>query len=116
MSIYYIKTTIMKSQIKSIIFILFVGIFLAACAGNKNANANTITGVVQDIQNGKDGYTAQIKTANNEIYYATISHGNLTDHSQYRTVQVGETIEVAGDQWDMEGKKQITVRKLYPKE
>lgn len=104
----------MKIQIKSIFITLIISLLFIACASNKNSNNDTITGVVQDIQNGKDGYTAQIKTANDETYYATISHANLKDHSEYRSVQVGETIEVAGDQWDMEGKKQITVRKLYP--
>jgi len=102
----------MKTRIKTAFTLLMLGLLIIACAEQKNAN--TITGVVQDIQNGKDGYTAQIQTVDNETYYATISHANLTDHSQYRTVQVGETIEVAGDQWDMEGKKQITVRALYP--
>lgn len=101
----------MKSQIKIFLSVLMLGLLLASC-GEKQNN-NVITGVVQDIQMGKDGYTAQIKTEDNEIYYATVSHANLTDPSQYRAVQVGETIKVEGDQWDMDGKKQITVRKLY---
>lgn len=102
----------MKNQIKTLVFLLVVGVCFMGCAEKKNSDA--VSGVVQDIQNGKDGYTAQIKTAGDDIYYVTISHANLSDHSQYRSVAVGETIKVEGDQWDMEGKKQITVRKLYP--
>lgn len=101
----------MKNQIKNILFLLMMGLLFVACAEKKDTNA--ISGVVQEIQNGKDGYTAQVKTAKDEIYFVTISHANLTDHSQYRSVQVGETIKVEGDQWKMEGKKQVTVRKLY---
>lgn len=102
----------MRNQIITIFSLLIIGLSVSACS--ENQNGKTITGIVQEIQTGKDGYTAKIETSSNEIYYATISHSNLKDHSQYRSVQVGETIEVAGDQWDMEGKKQITVRQLYP--
>ncbi|MDI1256115.1 MAG: hypothetical protein PSV16_08420 [Flavobacterium sp.] len=74
--------------------------------------SKTVEGTVQEILNGKDGYTAKIETADKEVYYVTISHSNLTDHTQYKTVKVGETLKVTGDSWAMEGKNQITVRAI----
>lgn len=71
-----------------------------------------VTGTVRDIQNGKDGYTATIVTSEQKTYKATISHSNLKDHSQYKTVKTGDVITVKGDQWQMEGENHITVREL----
>jgi len=70
----------------------------------------TVEGRVVEITPGKDGYTAKLETAEKEHYYVTISHSNLTNHEQYKSVNVGETLKVTGDFWKMEDKNQITVR------
>ena len=70
----------------------------------------TVEGKVVEITPGKDGYTAKLETAEKEHYYVTISHSNLTNHEQYKSVKVGETLKVTGDFWKMEDKNQITVR------
>lgn len=70
----------------------------------------TVEGKVVEITNGKDGYTAKLETAEKEHYYVTISHSNLTNHEQYKSVKVGETLKVTGDSWKMENQNQITVR------
>ena len=73
----------------------------------------SVTGIVQAISRGKDGYTAQLSNLQDTVqYYATISHANLQDPSQYRDANVGDTLSVAGDSWQMDGKQQITVRSL----
>lgn len=74
------------------------------------AETKTVEGVVKSSNHGKDGYTAEIETADKEIYFATISHSNLTNHEQYKEVKAGETLKVTGDFWKMEDKNQITVR------
>ncbi|KAA9325640.1 hypothetical protein F0P94_17035 [Adhaeribacter soli] len=71
-----------------------------------------ISGKVTEIQPGKDGYTARIKTAEGQEYLATVSHANLTDPTTYRAVTVGETVRVKGDHWEMENQQHITVREL----
>ena len=71
-----------------------------------------IEGKVLEVQNGKDGYTAKIETANKEIFFATISHSNLKDHTQYKTVTVGESLKVTGDFWKAESENHITVREI----
>lgn len=70
----------------------------------------TVEGKVVEITPGKDGYTAKLETAEKEHYYVTISHPNLTNHEQYKSVKVGEMLKVTGDFWKMEDKNQITVR------
>ena len=71
-----------------------------------------ITGVVMEIQQGKDGYTAQIKTPSGEEYFATISRANLTDPASFHAAQPGDTLRVKGDAWEMENQQHITVREL----
>lgn len=71
----------------------------------------SVEGKVQEINKGKDGYTA-ILTTENGIYFATISIPNLKDPKQYRAVKIGETIKVSGDSWKMEDDNYITVREL----
>ncbi len=73
----------------------------------------TIEGVVSNIQQGKDGYTAELKTKESEVYFVTISHSNLTDHASYKTVKIGENLKVTGDFWMMEKENHITVRQIY---
>lgn len=70
----------------------------------------TVEGKVVEIAPGKDGYTAKLETAEKEYYFVTISHSNLTNHEQYKSVKVGETLKVTGDFWKMEDQNQITVR------
>lgn len=71
-----------------------------------------VTGVVQEVIVGKDGYTAKIKTAQDSVFYATISMSNLNDHMQFRTTKPGDTLHISGERWQMEDQIQITVREL----
>ncbi len=70
----------------------------------------TVEGVVTNINQGKDGYTATLETSTKEEYFVTISHSNLTNHEQYKSLKVGDNLKVTGDFWKMEDKNQITVR------
>ena len=73
----------------------------------------TVEGKVTAINQGKDGYTAKIETADKEVYFVTISHSNLTNHEQYKSVKVGETLKVTGDSWKNDtGESNITVREI----
>jgi len=76
------------------------------------AEIKTVEGKVQEIQKGKDGYTAKIETQDKEVYFVTISHSNLKDHTQYRNANIGEIIKVSGDFWKMENENHITVREI----
>lgn len=76
------------------------------------AETKTVEGIVKEINNGKDGYTAKIETKDKESYFVTISHSNLTNHEQYKSVKVGETLKVTGDFWKMDTESHITVREI----
>ncbi len=73
----------------------------------------TISGKVEQVTFGKDGYTAKLTTANKEVYFATISHANLRENaSQYREVKVGDAVELTGEVWKMGEETHVTVREL----
>jgi len=72
----------------------------------------TVEGIVLSTNQGKDGYTARLETADKEIYAVTISHSNLKDHTQYKSVKIGEKLKVTGEFWKMQDENQITVREI----
>ena len=72
-----------------------------------------VEGSVTEIQLGKDGYTATLKNSTNEIYFVTISHANLKNPAQYKTVSTGDKLKVSGDFWKMEEENHITVREIW---
>jgi hypothetical protein len=74
--------------------------------------SKSIEGKVEEIVNGKDGYTAKVSTASSEVYFVTVSHSNLTYHEQYKTFKLGEEIKVTGVFWQIENTNQITVRTI----
>lgn len=71
-----------------------------------------VMGVVEEIQQGKDGITAKIKSEEGKHYFATISIPNLKDPAQYREVKVGDKITVTGESWEMDGNTHIKVTAL----
>lgn len=74
--------------------------------------SKTIDGIVKEMAQGKDGYTATIETKDNGIFKATISRTNLTDGKQYRTFNVNEIVKLSGDYWKMGEEQQLTVREI----
>lgn len=85
---------------------------VAPQAETSKEETKTVEGNVLEINNGKDGYTAKLETAEKEIYLVTISHSNLKNHEQYKTVKVGEKLKVTGDFWKTESENHITVREI----
>jgi|SRR6218665_114840 len=83
-----------------------------ATAEKLQGETKVVEGTVQEIQNGKDGYTAKIETADKTIYYVTVSHSNLKDHTQYKSVNPGEKLKVSGESWKAEENNHITVREI----
>ncbi|PIF62431.1 MULTISPECIES: hypothetical protein [unclassified Flavobacterium] len=71
-----------------------------------------ITGIVQSIEKGKDGYTAKIKTTEGVIYFAVISIPNLGSPEKYRAFKTGEKVTLFGEIWKMGDDNRITVRKI----
>jgi len=72
----------------------------------------TVSGNVTEINQGKDGYTAKIKTAEGKFYFATISIPNMADPKQYKSVKIGESITVTGESFPVEEDTMIKVTSL----
>ena len=73
-------------------------------------NSVAVTGKVLEILSGKDGYTAKIEQSDGGICFATISHANLNDPSQYKAFKAGDPISVEGEAWQMNNEIHVTVR------
>jgi len=79
----------------------------------KEGDIITVTGKVFEINRGKDGYSAKIKTDDNKTYVGTISIPNMTDPKDYRAVKEGETITITGVAFPVEEDVMIKVTKLH---
>jgi hypothetical protein len=79
---------------------------------HKNITEAKITGTVQSVEKGKDGYTAKIKTSERTIYFAVISIPNLGSAEKYRAFKIGEKVTLFGEIWKMGNDNRITVKKI----
>lgn len=84
--------------------------FVISCATMKKDN--TITGKVDSIESGKDGYTAKISTDSKEVYFATISIVNVGGPQNYKQLKIGDVVSVKGEIWKTEDEKHIKVTEI----
>lgn len=71
-----------------------------------------ISGKVESIEFGKDGYTAKVKTEKNEIYYATISIVNVGGPENYKKLKEGDEVSLKGEIWKADTEKHIKVKEI----
>lgn len=71
-----------------------------------------ISGVVETIQNGKDGYVADIKTQSKGIYAALVSIVNLGGPENFVRFNVGDKVTVSGTPSMLNETKQLKVEKI----
>ena len=79
---------------------------------HKDNDVIEVTGKVTEINQGKDGYTAKVSTADGKVYSATISIPNLDNPKQYRAVKIGDNITVKGEVTNLESDVLIRVKEL----
>lgn len=84
--------------------------FAISCACMKDKN--TISGKVESIERGKDGYTAKISTDKNEVYFAVISIVNVGGPQNYKQLKVGEEVSLKGEIWKTDTEKHIKVKEI----
>ena len=84
--------------------------FVISCATMKENN--TVTGKVDLIEAGKDGYTAKITTDAKEVYFATISIVNVGGPENYKQLKIGDEVSVKGEIWKSEDEKHIKVTEI----
>lgn len=84
--------------------------FVISCASMKENN--TVSGKVDSIEAGKDGYTAKITTDAKEVYFATISIVNVGGPENYKQLKIGDEVSVKGEIWKSEDEKHIKVTEI----
>ena len=92
----------------SLLFILMVFVVSCACMKDKN----TVSGKVESIESGKDGYTAKITTDKKEVYFATISIVNVGGPQNYKQLKEGEEVTLKGETWKTDTEKHIKVKEI----
>lgn len=71
-----------------------------------------ISGVVQGIENGTDGYEATIIDISGNEFKAVISIPNMEPNQAFKTYEVGDEATVKGKLWQLGNECRITVRKI----
>ncbi|WP_163400594.1 hypothetical protein [Flavobacterium fluviatile] len=99
----------MKNLIK-ISFLFMLMTFAISCATMKGNN--TVSGKVDLIEAGKDGYTAKITTDAKEVYFATISIVNVGGPQNYKQLKIGDEVSVKGEIWKTQDEKHIKVTEI----
>jgi hypothetical protein len=84
--------------------------FVISCSCMKGKNA--VSGKVESIENGKDGYTAKINTDKNEVYFATVSIVNVGGPQNYKRFKEGDVVSLQGEIWKAENENHIKVTKI----
>ncbi|GIQ60229.1 hypothetical protein Flavo103_33650 [Flavobacterium collinsii] len=98
-------------NLKRISLLFVVLVLMISCTSMKNNNS-TVTGKVDAIESGKDGYTAKISTAAKEVYFATISIVNVGGPQNYKTLKIGNVVSVKGEIWKTEDESHIKVTQI----
>ena len=97
-------------NLKRVSFLLLLMTFVISCATMKDNDI--ISGKVESIEFGKDGYTAKIKTDKNQIYYATVSIVNLGGFKNYKKLQEGDVVSLKGTIWKVDKEEHIKVKEI----
>lgn len=92
----------------SVVLMLLVLVFSCACMKDKN----TISGKVESVEAGKDGYTAKINTDKKEVYFATISIVNVGGPQNYKQLKAGDEVSLKGEIWKTETENHIKVKEI----
>ncbi|MGO4771643.1 hypothetical protein ACEN2I_08260 [Flavobacterium sp. W22_SRS_FK3] len=97
-------------NLKKISLLIVLMTFVISCACMKDKN--TISGKVQSVEFGKDGYTAKINTDKNEVYSAIISIVNVGGPQNYKQLKEGEEVTLKGEIWKTDTEKHIKVKEI----
>ena len=97
-------------NLKKISFLILLMTFIFSCATMKENN--TVSGKVDSIESGKDGYTAKITTDAKEVYFATISIVNVGGLQNYKQLKIGDEVSLKGEIWKTDDEKHIKVQEI----
>lgn len=89
------------------ILTLFSTILLNACSGNKVYSKK---GIVQNIEYGKDGYTAYLKDKKGKDFDAIISRVRM--EKGYKVLKVGDNVALSGDTIHLDNRVRVLVKQI----
>lgn len=99
------------SNYKTYIHFLLAGLatwfLVASCATSRPF---TKAGVVQQIESGKDGYTASLRGRDGQEFDALVSRVRM--QQDYRVLRVGERVKVAGDTTHLNQRLRVLVKQI----
>lgn len=78
----------------------------------KNDKNSAVSGKVESIESGKDGYTAKINTDTKEVYFATISIVNVGGPQNYKQLKIGDVVSLKGEIWKTDDENHIKVTQI----
>ncbi|WP_316633261.1 hypothetical protein [uncultured Flavobacterium sp.] len=99
-------------NLKRISFLAMLMAFVISCTSMKSNSNNLVSGKVDSIESGKDGYTAKISTDAKEVYFATISIVNLGGPQNYKQLKIGNVVSLKGEIWKTDDENHITVKEI----
>lgn len=99
-------------NLKKISLVVVLMTFIISCKTMKENNIRTVSGKVESVESGKDGYTAKINTDAKEVYFATISIVNVGGPQNYKQVKIGDVVSVKGEFWKTEEENHIKVTQI----
>ncbi|MEN2402389.1 hypothetical protein GKZ90_0021545 [Flavobacterium sp. MC2016-06] len=99
-------------NLKKIGVLIVLMTFVISCTSMKNNTNATVSGKVDAIESGKDGYTAKINTENKEVYFATISIVNVGGPENYKRFKIGDVVSVKGEIWKTDDENHIKVTEI----
>ncbi|MCV2487444.1 hypothetical protein OD917_21095 [Flavobacterium sp. SH_e] len=99
-------------NLKRISFLVLLMTFVISCTTMKNDTNAIVSGKVDGIEAGKDGYTAKITTDSKEVYFATISIVNVGGPQNYKQLKIGDVVSVKGEKWKSEDENHIKVTEI----
>ncbi|MCP2027961.1 translation elongation factor EF-G [Flavobacterium sp. HSC-32F16] len=99
-------------NLKKISFLVLLMAFVISCTTMKNNDNSAVSGKVESIESGKDGYTAKINTDTKEVYFATISIVNVGGPQNYKQLKIGDVVSLKGEIWKTDDEKHIKVTQI----
>ncbi|MBF4493805.1 hypothetical protein IRZ83_16715 [Flavobacterium sp. JLP] len=98
-------------NLKRISFLALVMTFIISCTAMKDSD-KTVSGKVESIEAGKDGYTAKINTNTKEVYFAVISIVNVGGPQNYKQLKIGDNVSLKGEIWKTDDEKHMKVTQI----
>lgn len=99
-------------NLKKISLVVILMTFIISCTTMKNDANKAVSGKVESIESGKDGYTAKINTDTKEVYFATISIVNVGGPQNYKQLKIGDVVSLKGEIWKSDDENHIKVTQI----